>query len=310
MSSALILGEPGSGLTTFVGLLYTAQVRYGTEESDLFRFHADRESIRALMGIYGALGEGRFPEGEVDLGSTPLSFVFGFRRRGFHRSRPSSGEDHQFSTLRLSVGGVTPHDLVQMSKHDAVLDAPFRRLLLSPVLLVLVDASWLTSEVESIAGLPMIRYDAALAPTLDLLRKFIGAGQERRRHRMFPIFIVTKFDRIRPEAVEVLKIPPTPPTSWDQTTRIDVGDRLLRKYLPETARFLATRKQGGVEVAPPVWFYSSLRLEISNGPELRIARRERIPIGGWEPEYPFEEFRSLIEHLRTLAEKLPPDGED
>jgi len=48
MNSALIVGDQGSGLTTFVGLLYTAQVRLGTEAADKFRFHADRDTIQQL----------------------------------------------------------------------------------------------------------------------------------------------------------------------------------------------------------------------------------------------------------------------
>jgi len=73
MTSALVVGDRGSGLTTFVGLLYTAQVRLGTEEADEFRFHADRESIRQLEAIYGELGAGRFPERDVNWEEHPLS---------------------------------------------------------------------------------------------------------------------------------------------------------------------------------------------------------------------------------------------
>ncbi|HYB79157.1 MAG TPA: hypothetical protein VEG66_05300, partial [Thermoplasmata archaeon] len=62
MGSALVVGDRGSGLTTFVGLLYAAQLRLGTEERDEFRFSADRETIRQLEGIYGELVAGRFPE--------------------------------------------------------------------------------------------------------------------------------------------------------------------------------------------------------------------------------------------------------
>jgi hypothetical protein len=308
MSSALILGEPGSGLTTFIGLLYTAQVRYGTEESDEFRFHADRESIRALMGIYGSLGAGQFPEGEVDLTNAPLSFVFGFRRHGLSFDRSAgTGEDPHFSTLRLSVGGETPHDLQQLRDHDVVLDEPFRQMLRSPVLLLLVDASWLTSEIHNVAGIPMARYDASLAATLGLLERFLESERDRRRRRMFPIFVVTKFDRITPEAQNVLGVPPAPPSTWETWTRARVGQRLLEHYLPETHRMLSGRRPGKVVIDAPVWFFSGLRVQETPTGDRRILRRERIPVGGWEPEYPFEEYRALIDHLRQLVQRLPQE---
>lgn len=311
MGSALILGEPGTGLTTFVGLLYTAQVRYGTEDSDEFRFHADRESIRSLMGIYGALGDGRFPEGDVDLGSAPLTFVFGFRRGGLRRGSPGPGlAGPGFSTVRLIVGGVAPHDMAYLRDHDAVLDEPMRRLLRSPILLLLIDASYLTSDLKTIAGLPMVRYDAALAGTLDLLGKFLEADLDRKRRRMFPILVVTKFDRVRPEALDILGAPPAPPSTWGKDIRARVGERLLKNYLPETARYLTQPKHGKLEVEPPAWFFSGLRVQEDASGELRILRRERPPLGGWEPEYPFEEYRALIDLLRRLSQNLPRDPDE
>ena len=90
MTSALVVGEPGCGRTTFVGLLYTAVVRLGNEEADWFRFHAERESIRRLESIYGALGAGLFPP--VDLGEHLQRSVFARPKlkdslQGFARAR-------------------------------------------------------------------------------------------------------------------------------------------------------------------------------------------------------------------------------
>ena len=46
MCPAAILGDRACGKTTFLGLLYAAQVKYGTRVVDSFRFHAPLQSLR------------------------------------------------------------------------------------------------------------------------------------------------------------------------------------------------------------------------------------------------------------------------
>jgi hypothetical protein len=309
VSSALVLGERGSGLTTFVGLLYTAQVRMGTEMSDQFRFSADRESILRIGEIYGSLGDGRFPEMDVNWELHPLSFVFGFRRgRLSSLSRRSSSENGEFDTVRVQVGGIPADEIAELRDHDAILDAGMRALLRSCVLIPLVDASWLSPEPTEIGGLPMARYDQLLANTLELLRKFLAAETDRRARRMYPLFVVTKFDRTPPDVLGRLEAPSGPPEEWTREDRRTFGKRLLQSYLPKTAAFLGQKLNGGVTIEAPGWFFSSVRTEERAG-ETRIVRRLRAPLGGWEPEYPFDEYRALLERLGDLAHRLPDDSE-
>jgi hypothetical protein len=310
VGSALVLGERGSGLTTFVGLLYTAQVRLGTESSDEFRFSADRESIRRIGEIYGSLGDGRFPEADQDWERHPLSFVFGFRRgrlAGFARGGGST--EPEFDTVRLQVGGIPAEQVVELRDHDAVLEPGTRRLLRSSVLIPLIDGSWLSPEPGAIGGLPMARYDRVLSATLELLGRFVAAERSRRARRMHPLFVVTKFDRTPTETLAALGTPPGPSERWSGEARSSVGAKLLERYLPATARFFRAGTPKGVRVDPPEWFFSSVRTEERLG-ETRIARRLRDPLGGWEPEYPFEEYRALLGRLGELAHTMPDDEEN
>lgn len=309
MSSALVLAERGAGLTTFVGLLYTAQVRLGTELTDEFRFSADHESIRRIAAIYGELGDGRFPEHDADWEEHPLSFVFGFRRGRFARmARSSASEDGEFDTVRVQVGGIPADEVAELNSHDAVLSAGTRRLLRSPVVIPLVDAGWLSDDPAGIGGLPMLRYDHTLAGTLTLLGKWLAAARRPKDRRMYPIFIVTKFDRATPETLKSLHAPAGDPESWPADERQALGGRILQRYFPETAKVLAAKWDGAPTIRPPVWFFSSVRTEERDG-ETRILRRSRSPLGGWEPEYPFVEYRTLIERIAELSHKLPTEAE-
>lgn len=307
MATALVLGERGCGLTTFVGLLYTAQVRLGTEYSDQFRFHAERESINQMEAVYGELGAGRFPAADVDWERHPLSFVFGFRRGNLAwlGGRGSKGRKG-FATVRFQVGGIPADVASELRDHDAILDAPTLRLLRSPIQIPIVDGAWLVPDRTSIAGLPLARYDQHLAVTFDLLRKFLAADRDRRARQMYPLFVVTKFDRIRPEALKALEAPAGPPEGWTPQDRRAIGQRILRGYLPATADFLARAGDDGVKLTDPEWFFSSLRTE-EKGDEIRILRRRISPTSGWEPEYPFEEYRGMLERMGELAARLPVD---
>jgi hypothetical protein len=310
MSSALVLGDHGSGVTTFIGLLYTAQVRYGIESEDSFRFHADRETIRMLQDIYGSIGDGHFPELEVDWERRPLSFILGFRRKGLTGMGGSRGKpDEEFDRVRIQVGGLPVEEIAELRDFDAVLDAPTRRLLRSPILIPLIDSTLLGSENLSPAARRIAKYDATLAKTLELLKSFLAAAQRKRERQLFPLFVATKFDQIDANVLRILHAPADAPTTWSQNEKMDLGQRLLVQYLPQTARTLVTDRHTKLHLASPVWFFTGVRTELSAENGLRIRRRLRIPHGGWEPEYPFEEFRSFIDRLGVLARRLPPGDE-
>ncbi|HXW67276.1 MAG TPA: hypothetical protein VEL82_05330 [Thermoplasmata archaeon] len=311
MASALVVGDAGTGLTTFVGLLYAAQVRLGTEEEDEFRFSADRESIRGLEAIYGDLVAGRFPERDLDWDEHPLSFVFGLRNGWLRGLRPRAGRgEGGFETVRLEVGGISAPELAELARHDAILAESTRRLLRSQVLLFLVDASRLDRGVDGDPPAPLARYDRLLAGALGVLARFAAAAARRRDRRLYPIFVVTKLDRLPGDARRRLGLPDAGPPRLDGSERPRVGRDLLAAFLPQTARALADlRQNGGLRLEPPRWFFSALR--IVNGPAGRpIARRSRVPVGGWEPEYPFEEYRALLSELGRLARGLPAGSAD
>ncbi|MGB6500705.1 MAG: hypothetical protein WBG19_04820 [Thermoplasmata archaeon] len=307
MSSALVVGGRGAGLSTFLGLLYTAEVRLGSEKADEFRFHVDRESIRRLEAIYGELGDGRFPESEVDWARTPLTFLFGFKRSGMRRVLPRGATpDLEFRPFRVEIGGFATDEVAELSGRDAVLDATTRRLLGSHILVPILDAT-LLPEDEGEPTDRLGREDRQLAQAFDLVLRFVSAERDRRARRLFPLFVMTKCDRLPPAAARRLGAPHGPPPTWSPEARAAFGAKVLSELLPETARMLATPRARKVEIADPRWFFSEVGTEERSAS--RIRRRWKTPVGGWEPEYPFEEYHALLDRLGEIAYRLP-DGAD
>lgn len=305
MSSALVVGAPGAGVSTFLGLLYTAEVRLGSDVDDAYRFHIDRASLRRLEGIYGELGDGRFPESEVDWSRTPISFLVADRRFGRRRGVSAADDDPDASPYWVEIGGLTTDEAVELGQRDAILDAPLRRLLRSRIVLPIVDASWL-GESAGGPGARAGREDVRLAAALELLARFVAAERNRRARRLFPLFVLTKFDRLAPRARHRLGIPDGPPSGWAPEARRELGARFLAADLPETDRALGRARERGIEVAPPMWFFSEVGTEGDLGQ--RIRRRWRPPSGGWEPDYPFEEYRALLDRLGELVHRWPDRG--
>ncbi len=305
MALALVLGDNGSGLTTFVGLLYTAQVRYGIETEDEFRFHADRESINALGQIYGAIGDGHFPVAEAEFDERPLEFSLGFRRgRLPWGSRQGPATDPAFDVVNLRVGGMLAEDVVAIYHHDAVLTQPPRELLSSPVVIPLIDASRLTPKGAPVPD-RVTRFDVTLSATLGLIDRAIGTERQRRARRMFPLFVATKLDRMPRETLQELGGPSTTPEQWSPGDRAVFGQHLLGQYLPKTSSFLQDMKAHHSVIAPVSWYFSYVGTTTDPGGEPRIARHLRIPEGGWEPVYPYTEYRALLTRLGDLAHQLP-----
>src|SRR5438445_11568438 len=75
-----LLGDRASGKTTFLGLLYAAQVKYGTGVQDDFRFHAPIGSLNLMSAVYEGMKDGRFPSATLKEEITELGFIFGYLR--------------------------------------------------------------------------------------------------------------------------------------------------------------------------------------------------------------------------------------
>src|SRR5438552_6359157 len=83
MPRVVIVGDRNSGKTTFLGLLYAAQVKFGSDKADGFRFHAAFESLDEISGVFQRLMSGSFPDAATKEGVREVSFRFGYPKNGF-----------------------------------------------------------------------------------------------------------------------------------------------------------------------------------------------------------------------------------
>src|SRR5438445_10538638 len=82
MPRVVIVGGQNSGKTTFLGLLYAAQVKFGSDKAAGFRFHAAFASLDESSGVLQRLMSGSFPDRATKAGVSEIELPPAHRRPG------------------------------------------------------------------------------------------------------------------------------------------------------------------------------------------------------------------------------------
>ncbi len=186
-----LLGDRASGKTTFLGLLYAAQVRYGTGVQDDFRFHAPMASLGMMSAVYEGMKDGRFPSATLKEEITELGFIFGYLRKIVGKL-PYSGEDIE----EFIDTGIASRPLIQ-------------QLLKSVVVGVLVDCSKMTTEIDTPVYKKMLRYDSTVAKLIVAFQTYKKQEYDRLKDsgihpeppRIYPVFVMSKFDTLHDDVL-------------------------------------------------------------------------------------------------------------
>src|SRR5204862_6884053 len=112
-------GDRASGKTTYLGLLYSAQVKYGTGVQDDFRFHAPIGSLNLMSAVYEGMKDGRYPSATLKEEMTELGLIFGAVRKALAKLPYYIRKQNWarlFSTLRVSAYHVPGQDIADL--HD------------------------------------------------------------------------------------------------------------------------------------------------------------------------------------------------
>ncbi len=299
MSQAIIISDRGSGVTTFLGLLYAALVRWGSRAEEGFGVHASPRSIRALKDVYACLMEGHFPSEAVKYRRTDLSFVLGYSSLG----RGWLSAPHRPSELALHVTSL--ESIAELQGQGFVWDQGLRERLASQVVVLLVDASRIPVDPAALTERsfhPWRKFDAMAGSALALLETYQRTDRLRRRARIHPIVVLTKLDLL-PRELRVGTLGGIVPSPIATAARAAWGEDLLASRLPQTWGVL-TEGGHGVRFERPLWFTSWVGVESGSEGERRVRRRQTAAVGGWEPEYPYNEFESLLAHLQKLSDRV------
>lgn len=304
MPRVVIVGDKNSGRTTFLGLLYTAQVKFGSDKTDDFRFHAAFESLDEITSVFQRLMSGSFPDSATKEGIREIAFRLGYRRpvRGIlSRQRSQGWASAAFVSFHLVVLKAFEDDMARPGERSSIADATLRDALSSDAIVIMVDARKLATADEDPPLAPLGKYDAAVESLLGAIQRSRAHGARAVFH---PIFVFSKFDRVDPEALRLATLENAPPAVSKKRPRAAYARALLDRNLPKTMAKLVAREPRGLEFAVPSYFFSWVRTNeaVSGGAErVRLRRSGAV---GWEPDYSSDEYIAFLECLWDIAAQI------
>ena len=320
---AAILGDRASGKTTFLGLLYAAQVHYGTQQQDTFRFSATPASLKFMSAVYQNMKDGYFPSATLKDEMSLVEFIFGYKRliRGMLPTWiKEQNWMNPFATLNFGAYDVSGEDVQEFIDTGVAASPVIQQLLRAFVVVILVDCSKMTTDVDSQLYKRMLKYDGDVATLCVAFQKYKKDENDRLKAQgmspgtpvIYPVLVLSKFDTLRDEVLAKLGLHEGMPPREKQRDRKNYAEALLRAFLPQTLSQIRGGKVAGVSFDQAAYFTSWLHTEKVDGGMApvgppRIVRKGFSAEGGAEIDYSYDEYVAFIEHFRDIANKVPDD---
>ena len=301
MPRVVIVGDRNSGKTTFLGLLYTAQVKFGSEKADDFRFHASFESLDEISGVFQRLMSGGFPNSATKEGVREVTFrlsppkpKLGILSR---RRRNSVSDDSDL--FRLILLKSFEDDVARsLEPGSSVGHMTLNEALVSDAIVIMVDATELAVSDEDAGHAPMAKVDAAVEALLTAIQRSRAHGEATLLH---PIFAFSKFDRVDPDSLRLLNLDAAPPDIRRRGPHAAYGKALVDRNLPKTIAAIEARKDRGLRFGAPAYFFSWVRTDntaSARGEKIRLRHSGAV---GWEPDFSSEEYLAFLTCLGDIA---------
>jgi hypothetical protein len=296
---AAVLGEPGGGTTTFLGLLYAAQLRAGTERGDRLRFFSPPESLAYLTGVYERMMGGEFPGPSTDDEVARVRIELAYRRSPGILDRIRRTPEFDTASRVEMVMGRSTFAMLADALESKTETVPLASGVIQCTVPILIVPGVPPSDDGLSEASPMPSKDAAIVRILGSLSRSSTPANRSDAHRIHPILIFSKLDLLLPTALRNFGLTRPLTEGIVDPDRSRLGERLSRALLPKTWAFTRSTPNA---IGPPAVFFSFVgNAPISNGGPSRI-RLRTTPEHLQEPEYPANEYRALLERLGALAD--------
>jgi len=301
MPRVVIVGDRNSGKTTFLGLLYTAQVKFGSEKADDFRFHASFESLDEISGVFQRLMSGGFPDSATKEGVGEVTFRLSPPRPklsilGWRKRNSVSDESDLFRLILLKS---FEDDMARsLETGSSIGHMTLNEALVSDAIVIMVDATELATSDEEAPHAPMAKVDAAVEALLTAIQRSRAHGEATSLH---PIFVFSKFDRVDSKSLRLLNLEAAPPDVRRRGPHAAYGKALVDRNMPKTINAIEARRDRGLRFGALAYFFSWVRTDkAASGRTEKIQLRHSGAVG-WEPDFSSEEYLAFLTHLGDIA---------
>ncbi len=330
-----IVGDRGSGKSVFVSLLATTAINYSNStEGKEFRYRTSPGFTRKTGEIMTSLKMGTWPSATLKGTLSKYNFSFGFRKHlaGLERLV------NPYDVMNFSIYDISGEDvqiIKQISKSlggggsdlNFVEDLPsnLRTILDCHVLVFLLDGGKITSEARSKRYQDMLDYDTVMATLISLVATYKAqkARQTKSEAKIYPAFIITKFDLIDPKILGAIGLS----TQYaliaarggralsnlfrdnESKERAEYGTKLMDKFFGHTLAQIRGSRLIDVDFDKARYFFSHVRTELNeDGMPIPTLRSDQGV--SHELNYSDTEYMEFIKYLGQIAKKSPDKMEE
>lgn len=295
-----IVGDHGSGKTTFLGLLYATLVRSGSSREDALRFSVAYDSMEEIGGLYQGLMSGGFPDTATKEGIHELRLELGSPRskHGLLRLGSRKWAADAATTVRFCLPGSLDEATPGLHGGSTFGTGRWRDVLDADAVVFMVDGTKLAPKPEGQAAGPMAAYDGRIDSLITSIRRWRSRGG---REVVHPLFVVSKFDRVASAVLHAAGLDPTPPPVSKSGARAAYAKAILEPNLPRTLATLRDTGKGKPRFATADTFFTSVALEKAAPGEPPKIRLRRTDGAGWEPDYTQPEYLAFLDRLARIA---------
>ncbi len=301
MLNVAIVGDHGSGKTTFLGLVYATLVSSGSGKADDLRFHLAYDSMEEITGLFQRLMSGAFPDSASKEGIHGLTIELDVAGAGHGLlSRLGSRKrlEGTAKTVRLALPGSLDETKPGLTHGSTFGTGRWRDALDADAVLMIVDSARLAAKGTDPKTGPMAAVDGRLASLYVAIQRWRSSGG---RPILHPLFVFSKFDAVGSEVLRAANLEASPPAVAKTGPRKTYAQALLEPNLPRTIALL--EGETGKKLAFGPWWslFSSVRTQAGMRGEPERIKVRRTASGGWEPDYSVDEYRAFLRWLAGVA---------
>ncbi len=281
-----------------------------------------------------SLKMGTWPSATLKGTLSMYNFSFGFRKHlaGLERLV------NPYDVMNFSIYDISGEDvqiIKQISKSlsgggsdlNLVEDLPsnLRTILDCHVLVFLIDGSKITVEARSKRYEDMLDYDTVMATLISLVATYKAqkARQMKTAARIYPAFVITKFDLIDPKILGAIGLSAQVAISTskgarslsslfrdnESKERAEYGTKLMDKFFGHTLAQIRGSRLIDVDFDNARYFFSQVKTEL-NEDGLPIPTLKSDQGVSHELNYSDTEYMEFIKYLGVIAKKSPDKNEE
>ena len=327
----------------FVSLLATSAIKYANSpDGKDFRYHTEPAFTEAIGKIIASLKMQAWPSANLKGTLSEYKLTFGYHRRvagvaddavqaaTFKKGRLPARQT--YNIVKFNLYDIAGED-VEAIKHVAEsarkrqivmseeLPKDLRTLLDCNVLVFLIDASKMTTDPKDSRFKSMVEYDNLMADLMSLVAVYKSRpGAMQQGQKLYPVFVLTKFDAIDPEIIQTIGIPQDyvawlhhlrqkskrvlPFVDKGQAERNEIAKRFMNEFMSHTQAQKGGAWLKGVDMDRSHFNFSYIATELNDEgvpvPRLKV----NSGTSGVDLDYSESEYRVFIDYFGKISRDI------